>query len=187
MSSSSDGTAAARPRTTASSFGCPPPRHYVLHRAVHGRGRLADAPDALKRDSTVSIMKTRTSRGGSPARHRCGRGPTPSAAGPRRRTTTPSRSSGSTCGCLDNYSECSGSLHSRLRAIAGLLRFASSSATDSCDSHIIRLCCQGLQGGQEKAHPIWKTSSAWCSSTCSRFVRLRRSCSATCAAHCSNW
>jgi hypothetical protein len=30
------------------------------------------------------------------------------------------------------------------------------------------------------AHPIWKTSSAWCSSTCSRFVRFRRSCSATC-------
>ena len=29
-------------------------------------------------------------------------------------------------------------------------------------------------------HPIWNTSSAWCSSTCSRLDRLRRSCSATC-------
>ncbi len=29
-------------------------------------------------------------------------------------------------------------------------------------------------------HPIWNTSSAWLSNTCSRWLRLRQSCSATC-------
>lgn len=32
-------------------------------------------------------------------------------------------------------------------------------------------------------HPIWNTSSAWCSSTCSRRLRFRRSWSATCSRH----
>lgn len=30
-------------------------------------------------------------------------------------------------------------------------------------------------------HPIWNTSSAWLSNTCSRWLRLRQSCSATCS------
>ncbi len=29
-------------------------------------------------------------------------------------------------------------------------------------------------------HPIWNTSSVWPSNTCSRWLRLRQSCKATC-------